>query len=139
MDVAAAKLQLTLDTFGVHNESDLGNALAAAARAKAQAIALTSKAGQQIAELALQNKMASVSFTDSFPKRGGLLSYGPNILVAYSHAAYFVARILHGARPAELPVEQPTKFSLGINVSTARALNIKVPDMLLVSADEMIE
>jgi putative ABC transport system substrate-binding protein len=144
MEVAAAKLQLTLDTFGVRNESDFGNAIDAAVRAKAQAIALTSNplfdiAGQQIAELALQSKLASVSFADTFPKVGGLLSYGPNIFAAYSHAAYFVARILHGARPAELPVEQPTKFSLGINLSTAKALNVKVPDMLLASADEVIE
>jgi putative tryptophan/tyrosine transport system substrate-binding protein len=144
MRVAAAKLQLTLDLLGVRRESDFADAVATAARAKAQAIALTSNpfldiAGQQIAELALQNKLATVSFADSFPRVGGLMSYGPNILVAYHRAAYFVSRILRGARPAELPVEQPTKFSLGINLNTARALDIKVPDLLLAAADEVIE
>ena len=58
-----------------------------------------------------------------------LMSYGPNIRVAYQHAAYLVARILRGVRPAALPVEQPNKFSLGINLNTATALNIHVPDM----------
>jgi putative tryptophan/tyrosine transport system substrate-binding protein len=109
-----------------------------------EAIALTSNplfdiAEIQIAKLALQNKLAAISFANTFPKVGGLISYGPIILASYHHAAYFVSRILHGARPADLPVEQPTKFSLGINLNTARALDIQVPDILLASADEVIE
>jgi putative ABC transport system substrate-binding protein len=60
-------------------------------------------------------------------------------LVAYHRAGQFAARIIRGAKPAELPVEQPTKFSLGINLNTARALNLKVPDMVLASADAVIE
>lgn len=144
MEAAATKLQLTIEALGVRGESDFSNAFAAAIEAKAQAVALTSNplfdiAGGQIAELALRNKLATISFADSFPKVGGLISYGPNILVSYHHAAYFVSRILRGARPADLPVEQPTKFSLGINLNTARALDIQVPDILLASADEVIE
>jgi putative tryptophan/tyrosine transport system substrate-binding protein len=141
---AAAKLQIKLELLGVRGESDLRGAVAAAVRADVQAIALTSNplfdiAGQEIAELALQSKLATVSFANTFPGAGGLLSYGPNILAEYYHAAYFVARIVRGARPADLPVEQPTKYTLGINMKTARALNIKIPEPLLASADEVIE
>jgi putative ABC transport system substrate-binding protein len=77
-------------------------------------------------ELALQNKLATISFAISFPNVGGLASYGPD-------------RIVNGARPEEIPVEQPTKFRLGINLKTARALDIRVPDFLLASTDEVIE
>jgi putative tryptophan/tyrosine transport system substrate-binding protein len=144
MEAAATKLQLTIEAIGVRGESDFSNAFAAAIEAGAQAIALTSNplfdiAGSQLAELALQNKLATISFADSFPKVGGLISYGPNILASYHHAAYFVFRILRGARPEDLPVEQPTKFSLGINLNTARLLDLQVPDILLASADEVIE
>jgi len=143
-EAAAKKLQLTVEALGVRGESDFGNAFAAAMQARVQAIALTSNplfdiAGRQIAELALQNKLATISFANTFPKVGGLASYGPDILASYRHAAYFISRILNGARPTELPVEQPTKFSLGINLNTARTLDIQVPDILLASADEVIE
>ncbi|WMT75718.1 ABC transporter substrate-binding protein [Bradyrhizobium sp. Ash2021] len=144
IEVAATKLQLTIEALGVRGESDFRNAFAAAIAARAQAIALTSNplfdiAGSQIAELALQNKLATISFADTFPKVRGLISYGPNILASYHHAAYFISRILRGARPKDLPVEQPTKFTLGINLNTARALDIRVPDGLLASADEVIQ
>lgn len=67
------------------------------------------------------------------------MSYGPNILGAFRRAAYFVSRILSGVRPAELPVEQPIKFDLILNLKTARALNLTVPDTFIASADEVIE
>jgi putative tryptophan/tyrosine transport system substrate-binding protein len=144
IETAATKLQLTVEALGVRGESDFGNAFDAAMKARAQAIALPSNplfdiTGRQIAELALQNKLATISYSNSFPKYGGLVSYGPDILASYSHAAYFISRILNGVKPAELPVEQTTKFSLGINLNTARALDIQVPDILLASADEVIE
>jgi putative ABC transport system substrate-binding protein len=144
MEAAATKLQLTIEALGVRGESDFSRAFAAAIEARAQAIALTSNplfdvAGSQIAELALQNKLATISFSASFPKDGGLISYGPNVLASFHHAAYFVSRILRGARPSDLPAEQPTKFILGINLKTARALDIQVSDILLASADEVIE
>jgi putative ABC transport system substrate-binding protein len=144
MEAAATKLQLTIEALGVRGESDFSKAFAAAIEARAQAVALTSNplfdiAGSQIAELALRNKLATISFADSFPKVGGLISYGPNILASYHRAAYFIFRILKGTGPADLPVEQPTKFSLGINLNTARALDIQVPDILLASANEVIE
>lgn len=144
LEAAAKKLGVTLQTVGVRGENDFNSAFAAAVSARAQAVSLTSNplfdvAGHQIAELALQNKLPTISFSKTFLKDGGLASYGPDVMASYRHMAYFIARILRGARPADLPVEQPTKFSLGINLNTARALGIAVPDHLLAAADEVIE
>jgi putative tryptophan/tyrosine transport system substrate-binding protein len=92
-----------------------------------------------VAELALKQRLPAGSFTRSFAEVGGLMSYGPDATDSFQRGVYFVIKILQGAKPAEIPAEQPTKFELVINLKTAKALGISVPPTLLARADEVIE
>ena len=92
-----------------------------------------------IAELALKNRLPTVSAGRVFTDAGILLSYGPSYFELHKRAAVYVDKILKGAMPADLPVEQPTKFELVINLQTAKALGLTIPSMLLARADEVIE
>jgi putative ABC transport system substrate-binding protein len=93
----------------------------------------------QIAEMALANRLPAVSVLKEFADAGLLLSYGANLQDQYRRVASFVDRIFKGAKPADLPVEQPTKFELVINLKTAKTLGVEVPPTLLIRADEVIE
>jgi putative tryptophan/tyrosine transport system substrate-binding protein len=93
----------------------------------------------RIAELALANRLPTFGFGKAEAKAGELVSFGPDIPAAARRAAYFVDRILKGATPGDLPVEQPTKFELVINLKTAKALGLEIPPQLLARADEVIE
>jgi putative ABC transport system substrate-binding protein len=95
--------------------------------------------GDLIITLAARHNLPTVYFERQFVARGGLISYGPNIVDQYRRAAGYVDRILRGEKPADLPVEQPTKFEVIINIKTAKALGLEVPDRLLAIADEVIE
>ena len=93
----------------------------------------------RIAELALRRRLPSMSANSEIVHAGGLMSYAPNSIEPYRHAATFVDKILKGAKPADLPMEQPTKFELVINLKTAKALGVTIPPSLLLRADQVVE
>ena len=94
---------------------------------------------RQIAELAVKGRLPSVGYTPAYADVGFLIGYGANRIELYRRTAYYVDKILKGAKPADLPVEQPTKFELVINLKTARALGLKIPPSVLLRADRVIE
>jgi len=94
---------------------------------------------KRILEFALQNRLPTVSGPRAFIEAGGLAAYGPHFPDLFRRSATYVARILKGAKPADLPVEQATRFELALNLKTAKALGLKIPQSLLLRADEVIE
>jgi putative tryptophan/tyrosine transport system substrate-binding protein len=92
-----------------------------------------------IAMLSLKNRLPSIGGVQDYPEAGGLMSYGQSLEYFYRRSATYVDKILKGAKPGDLPIEQPTKFELVINLMTAKALGIKIPQSLLVRADKVIE
>lgn len=121
---------------------DAAFALFADERVKAAMVvsdALLLTQGQRIAELALRHNLPLIFSQREYVLMGGLMSYGESLFDFYRRSASFVDKILKGARPADLPVEQPTRFHLVINLNTAKALAIDIPPVLLARADEVIE
>jgi putative ABC transport system substrate-binding protein len=100
---------------------------------------LTQANGAFIAELAARHRLPAIYAAREFVEAGGLLAYGVSYPDLYFRAATFVDKIFKGAKPADLPVEQPTKFELTINVKTAKALGLTIPQSFLLRADEVIE
>jgi len=99
---------------------------------------LTAQA-RRVAELAAKDRLPAMYSLRFFVESGGLISYGTDIIEVWWRAAAFVDKILRGAKPADLPVEQPTKYELVINLKTAKALGLTIPPSLLARADEVIE
>ena len=94
---------------------------------------------ERIIKLAASHKLPAIYSARFFVTDGGLISYGPDNTEPHRRAADYIDRILKGAKPADLPVEQPTKFELVINLKTAKALELTIPQSLLVRADQIIE
>ena len=94
---------------------------------------------RQIAELAISSRLPTMYELRPYVEAGGLLSYGADIYAIWRQAAGFVDRILKGAKPGDLPIEQPTKFELVVNMKTAKALGLAIPSSLLLRADEVIQ
>jgi putative tryptophan/tyrosine transport system substrate-binding protein len=141
---AAATLALKVQVLETPDDNAFDDAFQAAVREGAEAVIplptpIMDSSSGRIAELALKYRLPTMYFSGVLPRVGGLASYGVNLVDIWRRAAIYVDRILKGARPDHLPVEQPTKFELIINLKTARALGITVPLSLLARADEVIE
>jgi putative ABC transport system substrate-binding protein len=144
LTAAAAALGLQLTTVRASNESELEGAFAAVARARAQALLVASDPlllnhRNEIVGLAQRIAVPAIYTVREYATAGGLASYAANQYELYRQTGIYVARILKGAKPDDLPVLQPTKFELVINLKTAKTLGLTVPTALLVRADEVIE
>jgi putative ABC transport system substrate-binding protein len=143
-EVAAGKLGVALQPVEMHSGDALDQAFARAVSGGADAfIPLTHGFAllhrSRIAALAAQHRLPAMYAWREFPEAGGLMAYGPNTGDTLYRAASFVDRIIKGGNPAEMPIEQPTKFEFVINLKTAKALGLEIPAALLIRADTVIE
>jgi putative tryptophan/tyrosine transport system substrate-binding protein len=142
--VAATALGLTLHSFEVRGPDDFDRAFHAATAGHLDALdafseSLINAHATRIAEFARHSRLPSVFETQELVHAGGLMSYGPNIADLYRRAATYVDRILKGAKPADLPIEQPSRFDFVINLQTAQALGLTIPQHVLLQATEIIQ
>jgi len=142
--VAAQALGVTLHSVEVRGPDDFDGALAAIAKERPDALLvfaepLTLNHQRRIVDFATQHRLPLMSSNKEFAEAGGLMTYGASLPALFRRAAYYVDRILKGTKPADLPVEQPTKFALVINLKTAKALGLTIAQSMLVRADEVIQ
>jgi len=140
----AQQMGIQLVVQEVNEAGDLPGAFAAMQRERAQALVvqvspLTADNTERILELGAQHRLPAMYEVRSFVESGGLVSYGPNLPEIFRRAAFYVDRILKGAKPADLPIEQPTKFELVINMKAAKALGLTIPPAILARADHVIQ
>jgi len=140
---AARSLDLPLQILEVREPGDFEAAFAAMVKERADALLLSGDAmffvhRVRLAELALKNRLPSMSTQWQWVDAGGLIAYAPSFPDQWRRAATYVDKILRGAKPADLPIEQPTKFELVINLKTAKSLGLTIPQPLLARADEVI-
>lgn len=144
LQTAARKLDVALDVHLARNLPELDVALAAIGRSRAQGLIVVpspfaATQRRKLVQFAAGERLPAVYFFEKFANAGGLMSYGPDFADVYRRAASHVDRILKGAKPGDLPVENPTKFDLVVNLKTAKALGITIPQSILLRADRVIE
>jgi putative tryptophan/tyrosine transport system substrate-binding protein len=144
LEESARTLQVQLQPVVARNKTDFESAFSAMARAQAQALLVLAFGTyiverDRLAELALQHRLPTMFNVRDHAEAGGLLSYGPDFNELARRGAAYVNKILKGAKPAELPVEQPTKFELVINLKTAKTLGLTIPHSVLARADHLIQ
>jgi ABC-type uncharacterized transport system substrate-binding protein len=143
-NAAARALGIHLQRVNVRGVSDLQGALAAALDQRAQALFVYPLPGdpaeiRRIADFALAKRLPTVALREEYAERGLLISYGTAVTDQYRLAAAYVDKIRKGAKPADLPVEQPTSLQMAINLRTAKALGLAIPPSVLARADRVIE
>jgi putative ABC transport system substrate-binding protein len=143
-EVAARQLGLELQSVGIRSADDLEGAFATMVKSKAGALNVLSDSFMAnnrtlITGLALKNRLPSMYPNDVYAQAGGLMAYGPSLVYSFRRAAYYVDKILKGAKPADLPVEQPQKFELVINLKTAKQIGLTIPPNVLARADKVIK
>ena len=143
METAARSMKVRLQRFESQGPNEFAGAFAAMTRSHVDAVVIQEDGmlndnTRAIADLAAQQRLSSIGLKE-FAAAGGLMGYGVDRIELFRRAAYFVDRILKGAKPADLPVEQPSKFDLAINLKTAKALGLTIPPSLLQRADQVIE
>ena len=141
---ATEGMALAVEVIGVTAADQIDSAIARAARARPDALIvvhdiLTVSQRARIAQAALKHGLPTICGSSPFVDAGGLLAYAPNLPSLFKRAAVFVDRILRGAKPADIPIEQPTKFELRVNLRTAKALGLTIPPSLLLRADDVIQ
>jgi putative tryptophan/tyrosine transport system substrate-binding protein len=141
---AGRMLRVKLQPVGVRTAAELEGAFSTMARTRAQAVLVLNSPfffaeRRRVAELAIAHRLPTLSDARDFAEAGCLMSHGPNYDDLYHRGAIYVDRILRGAKPADLPVEQATKFELVINLKTAKAIGLTIPRSVLVRADHIIE
>jgi len=144
METASKSMDMTLYWVEVRGPADLDRALGATLRERPTALVVAVQAmsithGRPIAGFATRNRLVTIARTRELVEAGGLIGYSTDILDLYRRAAIHIDKILKGAKPADVPVEQPTKFELTINLKTANTLGLTLPQSLLVRADRVIE
>jgi putative ABC transport system substrate-binding protein len=140
----AKMLGVTLVRFGVRSDDELATAFDAMTREHCTALYIASSGftnlhRKTLAELALSHRLPAIYGFREFADEGGLITYGASLADAFQRAAYYVDKVLKGAKPSDLPAEEPTRFELVVNAKTAAALGIKIPDLIIVQADEVLE
>ena len=142
INAAASSLQLVALAIAVKSRDDLGDALSGVTQERADALfvsqVMSSSAQRQLLDFAARHRLPTMFANRDYVPAGGLMSYSPSRLEMFRQAAVYVDKILKGAKPGDLPVEQARKFELVINVKTARALGLTVPPSVLARADEVI-
>jgi putative ABC transport system substrate-binding protein len=144
MEVAALALGQTMYPLGVHDATQVDNALAAMTQERPDALfvitdVLTVRHHARIVDFAAKHQLPTIFEYREPVVAGGLMAYGPSQAALHRRAAYYVDRILKGTKPADLPVEQPMKFELVLNLKTAQALGVTFPPTLLILADDVIK
>ncbi len=144
VEAVARRMGVQLQLVEVHGPDELDGAFSAIARQRPDALDVFPSSAlfferRRIVDLAAKHRLPSIYFVREFVAIGGLASYGPSLADLFRRSAIYVDKILRGAKAGDLPIEQPTKFELVINLKTAKALGITVPQALLLRADEVIE